>query len=148
MLNCHCCEATIQAYDTSCPNCRALTKDAESKLPYGFPQLWRIRFDLIEKAGGVTLPTPEQITGPEMARIKFNIWAFLFGPLYYLFKGMWKKATVRWLPGAAAVFLLGYASPDGIDFVTFIVTIATAVWCARRANVDYYSKIVLGDNGW
>jgi hypothetical protein len=150
MPNCQCCKAEIHAYDSSCPNCRALTYDPQSKLPYGFPQKWRVRFDMIEKAGGAALSKLDQVTDRELARIRFNFWAFFFGPLFYLAKGMWQKAVVRWLPGGAAMFLLNIIAtpPEALALFSLIISISTGVWCARRANVDYYSKIVLRDNDW
>lgn len=150
MPNCQCCETEILAYDSSCPNCRALTYDPQSKLPYGLPEKWRVRFDLIEKAGGATLSKPEQVTDRELARIKFNSWAFFFGPLFYLGKGMWQKAIVRWLPGGAYMFLLNVIDTpvEYLAVFSLIVSVSTGVWCARRANIDYYSKIVLRDNDW
>uniref|UniRef100_UPI003F4FEBAF DUF2628 domain-containing protein n=1 Tax=Caballeronia sp. LjRoot34 TaxID=3342325 RepID=UPI003F4FEBAF len=40
----------------------------------------------------VAWPQARQLSGKERRTIRSNIWAFLFGPFYYLFLGMWKKA--------------------------------------------------------
>ena len=51
-------------------------------------------FILIDKAGGPKLPDIKDLTFAERLKVIFNIWAFLFGVLYYLYKKMWKRAIV------------------------------------------------------
>lgn len=52
---------------------------------------WREKFSLIGKAGGAKLPKIRSLTFTETSKISFNVWDWLFGPLYYLRKGMWKR---------------------------------------------------------
>jgi len=123
-------------------------KTAGTSLPVDLPQIWRIRFDLIEQAGGPSLPRKNKLTRGERTRTLFNVWGLLFGPLYYLVKGMWRKALLFWLPSLLLV-LIEVAFPD-VDLGPLDrgVGLATAALCALRANVDYYKKMVLHDNGW
>lgn len=126
-------------------SCKTGTRPMSADLP----QIWRIRFDLIEMAGGPALPRRKELSRGERVRTLFNFWAFLFGPLYYLTKGMWRKALVYWLPGVMLLLLLDAVAPNvDWDALQRAVGIGTTVLCALRANVDYYKKMVLNDNGW
>ncbi|GJI95364.1 hypothetical protein RugamoR57_20820 [Duganella caerulea] len=124
-------------------------KTAGTSLPSDLPQIWRIRFDLIELAGGPNLPRKKKLTSSERMRTQFNVWAFLFGPLYYLAKGMWRKALAYWLIGFMLLFVVEVTMQD-IDWTLLekAVGIATTALYALRANIDYYKKMVLHDNGW
>ena len=57
---------------------------------------------MLEKAGGPKLPKACELTFGDRASVVFNIFAFLFGPLYYL-AGMWRKAVV--LTGLSCVVI-------------------------------------------
>ncbi|WP_411882319.1 DUF2628 domain-containing protein [Polaromonas sp. YR568] len=110
---------------------------------------WKARFQLIEKAGGVKLPDAKALGSGERMKVMFNVLAFLFGPIYYLAKGMWKKAIALFVVCVAVVVLIqllleitGYAQfgkPLGYG---------VAAVFAIRANIDYYKRMVLGQNGW
>jgi hypothetical protein len=110
---------------------------------------WKQKFRIFEKAGGPKLPRFKELAARERSKITFNILAFLFGPFYYLAKGMWRKA----LSLSAAVFVAVLV----VAIVLILVDLgglvgalgygANAIYAAR-ANVDYYKKMVLGDNGW
>jgi len=93
------------------------------------------------------MPKARELSFGERRRLIFNIWGFVFGPFYYLAKGMWKKAITLSAVSAVLGFVLEVVVlalhwPDG--FLSFI---APAIF-ATRATVDYYKKMVLGDNGW
>lgn len=110
---------------------------------------WKARFHLLEKAGGVKLQKLKDLSTGERMKIMFNILAFLFGPLYYVAKGMWKKGLV--LLGICVLILLVL---DIVFQLLGLVELGNAVGYgvgavfAVRANIDYYKKTVLGDNGW
>lgn len=111
--------------------------------------LWRIRFDLVEKAGGPTRPRFKQLRLGERFRLVFNLWALLFGPFYYLAKGMWRKALVAAFIGLPLMFLINVVAPHGeLDYLKPVINTIINVWFTVHANVNYYKKIVLGDNGW
>ena len=81
----------------------------------------------------------------------FNLLVGLFGPFYYIAKGMWKKGLAYWRLGIAGILVL-----------ETLVTVAgfghllsrmhyTGAWVAlfaMMANRDYYKKVMLGENGW
>ena len=111
-------------------------------------EAWKIRFALLEKAGGLKLPKVKELAFGERAKAVFNVYGFLFGPFYYLAKGMWKKAISLGSACFVAVAILqGILAAMGISDDGVTVVISAAVF-ATRANIDYYKKIVLGDNGW
>jgi hypothetical protein len=112
---------------------------------------WQRRIILIDRAGGPKLPNLKELEFGERFTVLFNIWAFLFGPFYYLAKGMWRKAVTYTALAIAASFLLAFGmamaglDPDsGSNILSFGV--ATAI--TRLANVGYYRKVMLSENGW
>lgn len=84
------------------------------------PKYQRI-FDLIDKAGGPSLPKFRSLTIRERLCVNLNWSARFGGPLWYLSKGMPKRALTQGL------FL---SQMNGI------------------ANISYYKKVRFGDNGW
>lgn len=111
---------------------------------------WKRRFFAIAQAGGPRLPAFKSLPAAERRKaMAFNILAFLFGPLYYLAKGMWRRAVSYTLLALIAVSLiimgldaLGYG-----EFARFLSYGVAGVF-AMRANLDFYKSQVLGDNGW
>ncbi|MDD5395561.1 MAG: GYF domain-containing protein [Thiothrix sp.] len=109
---------------------------------------WKTKFALIEKAGGYKLPHFRDLTYGERRKVVINFWGFFFVGFYYLAKGMWKKAIVlTTLCFAAIVILEMILHAMGITNTRITSFIASAVF-ATRANIDYYKKMVLNDNGW
>lgn len=110
---------------------------------------WKIRFRLIERAGGVKLPQLKALPFGQRMKVIFNVLAFLFGPLYYLAKGLWKKALVLFAI-CLAVSLVADVVLRVLGLARFsdATTFGVAAVFALRANIDYYKKQVLGDNGW
>lgn len=110
---------------------------------------WRLKLRLLRKAGGPGLHNFKALTSAERRKVGFNVPAFLFGPLYYLAKGMWRKAL--FLSGACIVgiVVLGLALElAGLGRFANALGYGAAAIFAVRANIDYYKKMVLGDNGW
>lgn len=108
---------------------------------------WKKRFSILEKAGGPKLQKVRELGFVERRKLFFNIWGFLFGPFYYLAKGMWKKAIILTALAIAAVVVLELvleAMGVGSKITNFV---APAIF-STRANIDYYKKIVLDDNEW
>jgi hypothetical protein len=109
---------------------------------------WTRKFALIEQAGGPKLPDAKKLKTGERMAVLFNIWGFLFRPVYYLVKGMWKKAVTLTVFGLGIVFVaMAALTMAGIDAerpLRFVIPTLFAV----RATIDYYKKVVLKDNGW
>ena len=96
---------------------------------------WKQKFKAMHKAG--------------KAVSMFNVLAFLFGPFYYACKGMWKKALTLFVLTAAGILLLDAALEFmGLGAFARATGFAAAAVYAALANRDYYSKMVLGQNGW
>ena len=109
-------------------------------------ETWKRRFALLEKAGGPKLSKARELNFKERL-VLFNAWGFIFGPFYYLAKGMWKKAIVLFVLCVAAIVVLTLML-DAIGVSAAITNFIAPVVFATRANIDYFKKVVLGDNGW
>jgi hypothetical protein len=111
---------------------------------------WKRRFQAIAQAGGPRLPAFKSLSAAERRQaMAFNILAFLFGPLYYLAKGMWRRALSYTLLalGAVTLIIMGLDAVGYGDFARFLAYGVAGVF-AMRANLDFYKSQVLGDNGW
>lgn len=110
---------------------------------------WKNRFRLIEQAGGTRLPYIKDLQFGDRMKVMFNILAFLFGPFYFLAKGLWRKAITYVVCGVILFMLFAVAlSVIGLDSVTNALSWGLSVFFAMRANVDYYKRMALNDNGW
>jgi hypothetical protein len=110
---------------------------------------WKQKFVLIARAGGPNLSAARSMTAGERMKIGFNVFAFLFGPFYYLAKGMWRKAIVLAAIVVGALMALEIVlNVAGIGQVAKVLGYGGAAVFGARANLDYYKKVVLGDNGW
>jgi Protein of unknown function (DUF2628) len=143
-----------------CPHCGAPQTSASpasstaqqvTSTPIAPPAKWRLKFNLLEKAGGHKMQKIKDLSVGERYNLNFNVWGFLFGPIYYLKLGMWKKALTYTGLGAAGIMLMELicssfdingGSAGGITSVVIPAIFGT------RANVDYYKKIMLGINEW
>ncbi|MCA8258266.1 DUF2628 domain-containing protein [Burkholderia sp. AU31624] len=119
----------------------------------GLSDKWRRRFAAIEKAGGERTrwwrwPEAKQLTGKEKRLITSNLWAFVFGPFYYLYLGMWRKAITLSLLALVIDVLLGMAGDALSVPVDNFLWIVSAVMFKQCANVDYYRKTVLNRREW
>jgi hypothetical protein len=90
---------------------------------------WKKRFREIESAGGASTTN-------------FNLLAFLFGPFYYVAKGLWRQAIVYTLIAIAIVLVI-----DAMSGGRFTGGIGTGVGFvySMRANISYYRLVVLGE---
>ena len=119
----------------------------------GLSDKWRRRFAAIEKAGGERTrwwrwPEAKQLTGKEKRLITSNLWAFVFGPFYYLYLGLWRKAVTLSIVVLVVDVILGMAG-DALDFpIDHFLWIVSAVMFRQCANVDYYRKTVLNRREW
>jgi uncharacterized protein DUF2628 len=111
---------------------------------------WKRKFKAILKAGGPNLPDIKNLTSEERKAIPtFNVLAFLFGPFYYLFKGMWKKGLTLFVLCFIGILILdAVMGLVGLGNFTRATGFAAAAVFGALANRDYYTKMVLGQNGW
>lgn len=110
---------------------------------------WKRTFHLLVKAGGPRLPNLQALSGGERFKVSFNILGFLFGPFYYLAKGMWKKALSLFAACLAVLIPLSLTLEYfGLDALANALGYGAAAVFAVRANIDYYKKACLDDNGW
>lgn len=106
---------------------------------------WKRRFRLIEKAGGVAMNDFRDLPFGERMSISFNLLAFLFGPLYYLAKGLWRPALAYFVVAVAFIVLMDLA---GLDRLARAAGYATSAVYALRANLNYYRRMVLREQAW
>lgn len=107
---------------------------------------WRALFLLIDKAGGATLPSLADLDPKDQLKVKWNPLAVVLWPFYYFYLGMWKKGLLAvilallavWI---AAILLKGF----GLGILTKPLFILPGIYFGRYANVDYYRRMVLGE---
>ena len=109
--------------------------------------VWQRKFHLIEKAGGPpNLPKLKDLSFGKRFSVMINWWAVIAGPIYYVIKGMWKKALsyLALVIGVGVVFGLVAGDSALGNSATYIGPLLFGF----KANIDYYKKTVLNDNGW
>ncbi len=110
-------------------------------------ETWKKRFRLIEAAGGekITAAAAKQLTFGQRFSMTFNVLAFLFGPIYFLIKGMWRPAVLYFVSYAvlATLFIM-----LGWENILNGLSIGFAAAFMGRANILYYKKMVLGKEDW
>ena len=85
--------------------------------------------------------------------------AFLFGPIYYLILGMWRKSLfivgfyilIVFLTSAVFSMIYDDTAGDGQDYFSAVLkyeTLAIGLICSWSVSFDYYSKIRLHDKSW
>jgi hypothetical protein len=119
--------------------------------PQKLPLIWKEKFALIDQAGGIALPSLAQLPLVARVRVRCNVFALLFGVLYYVCKGMWKRGvSLALLAIALTLLLVWLATPLGVpaDYLHNVATALSALAYAYRANLDYYKHAVLGDDSW
>jgi hypothetical protein len=112
---------------------------------------WQRRFSLIKQAGGPELSSIQTLSAGQTFRLWFNFLALLFGPLYYICMGMWRKAlALTALIVLATIALAFIALLLGVDekALSRMGAYCGPVIFCLRANIDYYKRMVLQENGW
>ena len=118
-----------------------------SSLPIS--ESWKAKFHLFEKAGGVKLPKFRDLSFSERMKVNFNVIAFFLGPIYYAVKGMWKKGITFFAVCVVAIVILSILLElAGLERFGKALGYGAAAIFAVRANIDYYKKMVLNQNGW
>ncbi|MBZ4632049.1 DUF2628 domain-containing protein [Mycobacterium avium subsp. hominissuis] len=115
------------------------------------PPRWRSRFAFFD-AYGLQSSSPQArevykaLPFGARLRLSSNPMAFLFGPLYFLAKGMWRKGiTLLAVAGAVAVVTVVIDMPDslaraiGLGFAGLAMTVA---------NYAYYLHVAKHSQSW
>ncbi len=113
--------------------------------------IWQTRFAFFDRYG---LPnaTPQGRAAframdflPRL-RLNSNLLAFLFGPLYFFAKGIWRKGLTLLVVGFAAISLLTRlgVAPGLVQALGFGVAAAAML----TANYAYYLQLRRGSTSW
>jgi hypothetical protein len=77
---------------------------------------------------------------------KFSVWGLIFGIFFYLFKGMWKKAlSVVGIIMVLSVLEEAFPNNKILAMGSYIIP---GVIFFIQGNIDYYRKVVLGEDFW
>ena len=123
--------------------------NSENTQNSNLPKKWNEVFSLIDKAGGVKMTNLKELSFSERIKARMNWWAFFFGPIYYLIKGMWKKAITYF-----GLIIAFFSAVDYIAITFFqqndlnIPGVAVGVIWGMLANIDYYKIKVLNEDKW
>ena len=110
---------------------------------------WKVKVHLLEKAGGVKLSKFKELSFSERMKVNFNLIAFLLEPIYYAVKGMWKKGITFFAICVIVIAILSILLElAGLERFGNSLGYGAAAIFAVRANIDYYKKMVLNQNGW
>jgi uncharacterized membrane protein len=113
------------------------------------PEIWANRFALIEKAGGPALPRLKGMPFAEIWKIKFNLLAFLLGPIYYAVKGMWKKGVTLFIALSVVLGVVSVLLEEAFDInLDVALSVLAAGLFSRFANVTYYRLVKERRNSW
>lgn len=154
----HCGTQASVATATFCQSCgaplaaasAAAAASASPETPaYDVSAGWKEKFALIDQAGGPRLPQIRALPFWKRSKVTFNAWGFLFGPFYYLAKGMPRKAaTLTLITFLLILVVLFVATALHSSFLMTTTKFIGSVIFATRANVDFYKKIVLNNHQW
>jgi hypothetical protein len=112
---------------------------------------WQKRFEFFDRYG-LPSSTPESKAayrslsfGTKM-RVGSNFLAFVFGPIYFVVKGMWRKGlTLFGIALALSVVLFVFDAPDSF---TRVSGFAVASLAMSTANYAYYLHVTRGSESW
>lgn len=118
----------------------------------GVNATWLVKLQAIHDAGVVSYKYGFLKTERPLPFLtKFSILAFLFNWIYYLIKGMWKKAL--FIIGAyVGIGIIGtilmMISPGFGSTVYMGLATGLSIYIAQAAPADYYRHVVLKENFW
>lgn len=110
---------------------------------------WQRRFQFFDENGapgqGSYRMAYRSLSFPEKTLIGFNFWGFFFGPIYFLYLGLFRRAIGILALSAAIVFVaILFGAPDRL---LRVLGMGISVSFAATANYAYYLKARHGD-GW
>lgn len=112
---------------------------------------WQKRFAYFDRYGPVS-STPEgrrayqALPFLEKARLGANIWGFLFGPFYFMVKGMWRKGVT--LLAVACVLAVPVLLFDVGSIIERFTAMVIPAFSLVTANYAYYLHVVQGNRSW
>ncbi|WPC75748.1 DUF2628 domain-containing protein [Vibrio porteresiae] len=118
---------------------------------------WLERFELFDQLKAIKRSRGEIVRSEryrtlawrQRLLISTNFLAFLFGPLYYFAKKMYRKGFI--ITGVSSLWaaLLTYVDYHfHLTIPAIVYSIVPGVICASYANLDYYLKKELGETMW
>lgn len=109
---------------------------------------WEKRFNFFKEHGAPNTKTYKEafkkLKFGERYSLNINLWAFIFGWIYFLIKGMWKPGLIL----AVLTIALGVLS-ESIDLpviVSRVLSLIIMFLAGLTANYTYYRYEVLGQH--
>lgn len=113
-----------------------------------YDQVWTDRFQFFQQNGEPSSKTFKEalksLPSMQKMRVNINFYAFFFGFIYFLIKGMWKGAISLLIIGIL-LFTISSFLPD---FVSRIVSFIIALLGAFSANYTFYRKEILNEDDY
>ncbi|OMC29311.1 hypothetical protein A5740_17970 [Mycobacterium sp. GA-1841] len=112
---------------------------------------WRWKFDFFSTYG-LPSASPEakaayrNLSFMAKLRLTSNILAFLFGPLYFFVKGMWRKGLT--LLGVTVAVAVVFTAIGVGDSLARAIGLGIATMAMSTANYAYYLHVVRGSQSW
>jgi hypothetical protein len=116
-----------------------------------FSETWQKRFAYFDRYGPMST-TPEgrrafrMLPFLDRMRLGGNLFAFLFGPIYFFVKGMWRKGLS--LLGLACVIAVSLFVFDVGSAIERMVGLVVPVLAMVTANYGYYLHVVEHNRSW
>ena len=111
-----------------------------------YDEVWSDRFQFFQQNGSPSSKTSKQAIQSlpliRKLRMSLNFYAFFFGFIYFLIKGMWKPAITIFV--IASVLMYSSSLLSGF-FSTFLSLLAPLI-SGYTANYTFYRKEVLGED--
>lgn len=111
---------------------------------------WKEVFDIFEKYGPYGAKDPKGYTSLSFfRRTQFNVLAFIFGPIYFCFKGMYRVALSSLVIVLGIIFFLAFIDTVlGTSIGSFWSGTASGLVYTSYANYAYYTYKVHSYRGW
>ncbi len=117
----------------------------------GVNATWLAKLEEIQNAGITSLKFGLLKTErPLQFLTKFSILAFFFSWIYYLIKGMWKKALLivaAYVALNIVVMILVFIHPF-LGLLAWLLALGIAIYLGLAAPGDYYRHVVLKEDFW
>jgi hypothetical protein len=146
--------ASMPPTASAVPNAYQAVNPQHVDMTATLPQKWQDIFALIDKAGGANLPNKQLLTAAEIKQVESPSWSMFAPNLFYLLKGLWKKAisiTLMWfllLVVVGGVYEAMHIYRQSMTVSLFIFLVLYYVLCAKKVSLDYYRKVKFGLNPW
>ncbi len=111
-----------------------------------YDEVWSDRFNFFQQNGAPNSKNFKNklntLSGIQKLRININFYAFFFGFIYFLIKGMWKGAITLLILNVVFVSISMFLP----GFISSIFTLIVSLISAFAANYTYYRKVLLGED--